>query len=94
MASLLLHWRTALSGSLSTRRLRAFSGLAGTALGIAIVISLNIDLTIAGVFAVACISAVPDLMAKDDLHDERKKFVNELEKAEARMLSYAQRILA
>ena len=25
--SLLLHWRTALSGSLSTRRLRAFSGL-------------------------------------------------------------------
>ena len=86
-STLLLHWRTALSGSLSTRRLRAFSGLAGTALGIAIVISLNIDLTIAGVFAVACISAVlPDLMAKDDLHDERKKFVNELEKAEARML--------
>ena len=66
-STLLLHWRTALSGSLSTRRLRAFSGLAGTALGIAIVISLNIDLTIAGVFAVACISAVlPDLMAKDD----------------------------
>ena len=85
--SLLLHWRNALAGSLSTRRLRAFSGLAGTALGIAIVISLGLELLIAGVFAVACIGMVtPDLMAKDDVHKERKKFANELDDAEARML--------
>ena len=85
--SLLLHWRSALGSSLSTRRLRAFSGLAGTALGIAIVISLNLDLMIAGVFAVACIAMVfPDLLAKDDVHEERKKFANELDQAEARML--------
>ena len=85
--SLLLHWRNALAGSLSTRRLRAFSGLAGTALGIAIVISLGLELLIAGVFAVACIGMVtPDLMAKDDVHQERKKFANELDDAEARML--------
>ena len=85
--SLLLHWRNALGGSLSTRRLRAFSGLAGTALGIAIVISLGLELLIAGVFAVACIGMVtPDLMAKDDVHDERKKFAKELDDAEARML--------
>ena len=85
--SLLLHWRNALAGSLSTRRLRAFSGLAGTALGIAIVISLGLELLIAGVFAVACIGMVtPDLMAKDDVHEERKKFANKLDDAEARML--------
>ena len=85
--SLLLHWRSALGSSLSTRRLRAFSGLAGTALGIAIVISLNLDLMIAGVFAVACIAMIfPDLLAKDDVHEERKKFANELDQAEARML--------
>lgn len=85
--SLLLHWRNALGGSLSTRRLRAFSGLAGTALGIAIVISLGLELLIAGVFAVACIGMVtPDLMAKDDVHEERKKFANELDVAEARIL--------
>ncbi len=85
--SLLLHWRNALGSSLSTRRLRAFSGLAGTALGIAIVISLNLDLMIAGVFAVACIAMLfPDLLAKDDVHEERKKFANELDQAEARML--------
>ena len=85
--SLLLHWRNALAGSLSTRRLRAFSGLAGTALGIAIVISLGLELLIAGVFAVACIGMVtPDLMAKDDVHEERKKFANELDVAEARIL--------
>ena len=85
--SLLLHWRNALGSSLSTRRLRAFSGLAGTALGIAIIISLNLELMIAGVFAVACIAMVfPDLLAKDDVHEERKKFANELDQAEARML--------
>ena len=85
--SLLLHWRNALGGSLSTRRLRAFSGLAGTALGIAIVISLGLELLIAVVFALACIGMVtPDLMAKDDVHKERKKFANELDEAEARML--------
>ena len=85
--SLLLHWRNALAGSLSTRRLRAFSGLGGTALGIAIVISLGLELLIAGVFAVACIGMVtPDLMAKDDVHEERKKFANKLDDAEARML--------
>ena len=84
---LLLHWRNALGGSLSTRRLRAFSGLAGTALGIAIVISLGLELLIAVVFAVVCIGMVtPDLTAKDDVHGERKKFVNELDDAEARML--------
>ena len=80
--SLLLHWRSALGSSLSTRRLRAFSGLAGTALGIAIVISLNLDLMIAGVFAVACIAMIfPDLLAKDDVHEERKKFAIELDRA-------------
>tara|TARA_Y100000741_G_scaffold361038_1_gene344319 strand:- start:852 stop:2420 length:1569 start_codon:yes stop_codon:yes gene_type:complete len=85
--SLLLHWRNALGGSLSTRRLRAFSGLAGTAIGIAIVISLGLELLIALVFALACIGMVtPDLMAKDDVHKERKKFANELDEAEARML--------
>ena len=85
--SLLLHWRNALGGSLSTRRLRAFSGLAGTAIGIAIVISLGLELLIAVVFALACIGMVtPDLMAKDDVHEERKKFANELDDAEARML--------
>jgi len=85
--SLLLHWRNALGSSLSTKRLRAFSGLAGTALGIAIIISLNLELMIAGVFAVACIAMVfPDLLAKDDVHEERKKFANELDQAEARML--------
>ena len=85
--SLLLHWRNALGSSLSTRRLRAFSGLAGTALGIAIIISLNLELMIAGAFAVACIAMVfPDLLAKDDVHEERKKFANELDQAEARML--------
>ena len=85
--SLLLHWRNALGGSLSTRRLRAFSGLAGTAIGIAIVISLGLELFIAVVFALACIGMVtPDLMAKDDVHEERKKFANELDDAEARML--------
>ena len=85
--SLLLHWRNALGGSLSTRRLRAFSGLTGTAIGIAIVISLGLELLIAVVFALACIGMVtPDLMAKDDVHEERKKFANELDDAEARML--------
>ena len=85
--SLLLHWRNALGGSLSTRRLRAFSGLAGTAIGIAIVISLGLELLIAVVFALACIGMVtPDLMAKDDVHKERKKFANELDEAEARIL--------
>ena len=85
--SLLLHWRNALGGSLSTRRLRAFSGLTGTAIGIAIVISLGLELLIAVVFALACIGMVtPDLMAKDDVHKERKKFANELDEAEARML--------
>ena len=85
--SLLLHWRNALGGSLSTRRLRAFSGLAGIAIGIAIVISLGLELLIAVVFALACIGMVtPDLMAKDDVHKERKKFANELDEAEARML--------
>jgi len=85
--SLLLHWRNALGSSLSTKRLRAFSGLAGTALGIAIIISLNLELMIAGAFAVACIAMVfPDLLAKDDVHEERKKFANELDQAEARML--------
>ena len=85
--SLLLHWRNSLGGSLSTRRLRAFSGLAGTAIGIAIVISLGLELLIAVVFALACIGMVtPDLMAKDDVHKERKKFANELDEAEARML--------
>ena len=85
--SLLLHWRNDLGGSLSTRRLRAFSGLAGTAIGIAIVISLGLELFIAVVFALACIGMVtPDLMAKDDVHKERKKFANELDEAEARML--------
>ena len=85
--SILLHWRNSLGGSLSTRRLRAFSGLAGTAIGIAIVISLGLELLIAVVFALACIGMVtPDLMAKDDVHKERKKFANELDEAEARML--------
>ena len=56
--SLLLHWRNALGGSLSTRRLRAFSGLGGTAIGIAIVISLGLELLIAVVFALACIGMV------------------------------------
>ena len=85
--SILLHWRNSLGGSLSTRRLRAFSGLAGTAIGIAIVISLGLELLIAVVFALACIGMVtPDLMAKDDVHEERKKFANELDGAEARML--------
>ena len=85
--SILLHWRNSLGGSLSTRRLRAFSGLAGTAIGIAIVISLGLELLIAVVFALACIGMVtPDLMAKDDVHEERKKFVSELDDAEARML--------
>ena len=85
--SLLLHWRNALGGSLSTRRLRAFSGLAGIAIGIAIVISLGLELLIAVVFALACIGMVtPDLMAKDDVHEERKKFASELDDAEARML--------
>ncbi|MCH2638851.1 MAG: hypothetical protein MKZ68_02990 [Candidatus Thalassarchaeum sp.] len=85
--SLLLHWRNALGGSLSTRRLRAFSGLAGIAIGIAIVISLGLELLIAVVFALACVGMVtPDLMAKDDVHKERKKFANELDEAEARML--------
>ena len=85
--SLLLHWRNSLGRSLSTRRLRAFSGLAGTAIGIAIVISLGLELLIAVVFALACIVMVtPDLMAKDDVHEERKKFANELDDAEARML--------
>ena len=85
--SILLHWRNSLGGSLSTRRLRAFSGLAGTAIGIAIVISLGLELLIAVVFALACIGMVtPDLMAKDDVHEERKKFASELDDAEARML--------
>ena len=85
--SILLHWRNSLGGSLSTRRLRAFSGLAGTAIGIAIVISLGLELLIAVFFALACIGMVtPDLMAKDDVHEERKKFVSELDDAEARML--------
>ncbi len=85
--SILLHWRNSLDGSLSTRRLRAFSGLAGTAIGIAIVISLGLELLIAVVFALACIGMVtPDLMAKDDVHEERKKFASELDDAEARML--------
>ena len=85
--SLLLNWRKALGGSLSTRRLRAFSGLAGTAIGIAIVISLGLELLIAGVFVVVCIGMVtPDLIAKDDVHEERKKFTKQLDDAEARML--------
>ena len=85
--SLLLNWRKALGGSLSTRRLRAFSGLAGTAIGIAIVISLGLELLIAGVFVVVCIGMVtPDLIAKDDVHEERKKFAKQLDDAEARML--------
>jgi len=84
---LLLHWRKALNSSLSTRRLRAFSGLAGTALGIAVAISLDLELLIAGVFAVACFGMIiPDLLAKDDVHEDRKKFANELDAAEARML--------
>ena len=85
--SLLLHWRKALDGSLPTKRLRAFSGLAGAALGIAVVISLDLEFLIATAFAVGCIAmVVPDLMAKDDDHEARQQFSSELDAAEARML--------
>ena len=85
--ALLNHWRNALGVTLATRRLRAFSGLAGAALGIAIVLSLGLDMLVAGAFAVACLGlVVPDLLAKDEDHEARQGFGAELEAAEARML--------
>ena len=85
--NLFLYWRNSLSSSLSTKRLRAFSGLAGSAIGIAIVISLDLELLIAGVFAFCSIGIViPDILAKDDEHQERKLFSIKLDAVEARML--------
>ena len=85
--ALLTHWRNALGVTLATRRLRAFSGLAGAAFGIAIVFSLGLDMLVAGAFAVACLGlVVPDLLAKDEDHGARQEFGAELEAAEARML--------
>ena len=85
--ALLNHWRNALGVTLATRRLRAFSGLVGAALGIAIVLSLGLDMLVAGAFAVACLGlVVPDLLAKDEDHEARQGFGAELEAAEARML--------
>ncbi|MDC0045933.1 hypothetical protein OAI95_01935, partial [Candidatus Poseidoniales archaeon] len=85
--ALLNHWRNALGVTLATRRLRAFSGLVGAALGIAIVLSLGLEMLVAGAFAVACLGlVVPDLLAKDEDHEARQGFGAELEAAEARML--------
>ena len=85
--NLFLYWRNSLSSTLSTKRLRAFSGLAGSAIGIAIVISLDLELLIAGVFAFCTVGIViPDILAKDDEHQERKLFSIKLDAAEAKML--------
>jgi len=86
--ALLAHWRQALGISLASQKLRAISGGVGAAFGVAIALSLGLELLIVGgIAAMSLALVVPDLLAKDEEHEARQAFGVELEAAEARMLA-------
>ncbi len=87
-AFLLFYSRASLSNTLSARRLRGFSGLAGSAISIAVLVSLEIELYLTALVGiVSLIPVIPDLTSKDDEYESRQKFAVQLEDAEKRMLN-------
>ena len=87
-AFLLFYSRASLSNTLSARRLRGFSGLAGSAISIAVLVSLEIELYLTALVGiVSLIPVIPDLTSKDDEYEARQKFAVQLEDAEKRMLN-------
>ena len=73
--------------SISARRLRGLTSLVGLAIAIAVLANSEAE-TIAWAISIAVPSLylVPDLIAKDEVHDERKQFSQAIEEAETRMM--------
>ncbi len=77
-----------LVGSISTRRWRGMTSIAGLALALAVLVSLSDDLVLwAVVLAASCFTMIPDLLAKDDDHEARTEFGRLLEQTESRVLA-------
>ena len=82
-------WRSSqliLGATLKTRRWRGLTSLAG--LGIALpILSSTTDPLAWGIVVIPSLATiVPDMRAKDDLHDERKAFAGRLKESEVRLL--------
>ena len=81
------HWNYSLSNSITSRRLRGFSALAGAAFAVAIAFSLEIRYEFVLFAAVpSFIIGVRDLTLKDDNYDSRQEFSNRLKEAQIWML--------
>ena len=90
LVSAFLWWFTnqQLSGTISTRRWRGMTSIAGLAVALSVLVSLSDDLVLwAIVFAATCFTMIPDLLAKDDNHEARNEFAEMLEQAESRILA-------
>jgi len=84
---LMIHSRNSLSSSLSARRLRGFSGIAGSTIALAVLISLKADsYLIVSVLALSVIPIIPDFTAKDENYQKRQEFSDKLEVAESKIL--------
>ena len=77
-----------LGGSITTRRWRGMTSIAGLAVALAILVSLTDDLVLwAVVIGASCFTMIPDLLAKDDEHEARTEFASLLEEFESRVLA-------
>ena len=74
--------------SITTRRWRGMTSIAGLAVALAILVSLTDDLVLwAVVIGASCFTMIPDLLAKDDEHEARTEFASLLEEFESRVLA-------
>ena len=73
--------------SISARRLRGLTSAVGLAIAIAVLANSEAGLIAWAVpIGLPVVYLLPDLMAKDDDHDERRQFAQAIEEAETRMM--------
>ncbi len=88
--TLALWWtsRQILGGSLRSRRWRGLTSLAGLGLATPILSATTNPLSWGIVVIPTLASMAPDLLTKDDLHEDRKKFSARLKGSETRILNF------
>jgi hypothetical protein len=87
-------WRTShliLGATLASRHWRGLTSLAGLGIALPVLSSTTNPLAWGIVVVPSLATIVPDLLAKDDLHDERKAFRSHLKESEVRLLELQSR---
>ena len=73
--------------SISARRFRGLTGIAGIAIAIAVMAASDAPSILWAVVIMSSLASIyPDLSSRDEAHDERKQFAQTLEDAENRMM--------